>query len=245
MGKIFFNNETTKRVFTKNGAKGFKKVILADELQSGDDFKVILDIENKAIIYTKATEPSTDREVVLICKEFTAYGMGNNFEITLCDDVMIVSVFQGFISYKDATLDENDTTIYDYATFRMDDNRKALFRKKAHRVTTETIKNNCAFWINDNKDFIYDFSFNVIIDVNTFDNKGNEVDGGSVTATFKKGAEPFDLSLGSYEVWNNYRKQKEYEKAIRDALETEIQFMEYEDEIVDIEDDYDYESEEE
>ncbi len=244
MGKIFFNNETTKRVFTKNSARGFKKVILADELQSGDDFKVILDTENKAIIYTKATEPSTDREVVLICKEFTAYGMGNNFEITLCDDAMVVSVFQGFISYKDATLDENSTTIYDYATFHMTDSRKALFRKKAHRITPDTIKNNCVFWINGNTDFIYDFSFNIIVDVNTYDSKGNESDGGVESATFKRGAEPFDLSLGSYEIWNNYRKQKEYEKAIMNALVTDAQLMEYEDEVVDIED-YDYESDEE
>ena len=240
MGRIFFSDNLENRVFNRT-ARGYTKIVLDSELKNGDNYEIILNKEDKIIYYNKI-DPATDRnsgEILIICKEFTAYDRNNNIEVILCDNgVMFVALLNGFIKYTDYSSGDE----FELRTFDLAESTLNYKRKNSGVVTANSLRSTVKWWL-DGFSYIDDFAYNTIIDVDRCDTKGSRTDlGSNITITYKQGDTPFfDLSLGVYDKWLEKQKQKKLEEYIS---EIRSEMEDFEDEYTvfadDVEEDDDY-----
>lgn len=243
---MFIFDDAMGRVISRRKALGCKSLVIADDVKSACEAETSIEGDKIVVKLAEVQEVANgeEPEMTLLLKEFGVFGnITSELEVTLCDDMMLITLVKGAIDIR-----INDQVMLasrgvDIETVTCQSLDSVVW------IDAKRFLSFCKFWCGANKDYPYDYIFNV----NVYGD-GTGLESLCMKPT-NKDAFLFDISNGGLEKVEEARRLKqqiEDAKNMQRAIEQkansyvpEMDDMDYNpddylDEDEDEEDDYEY-----
>lgn len=225
MKQMFVADSTFERSISRSRAKGYKNLIIADDVEHTSYIDIETDGNNLVMKAVEDDENDSEEVYVMLVKEFGLFGLSSDLEskisvIFLDNGYMLVTLYKGaIITYLNGELCVPNVEQDKFPNFAMDD----------------------IFWINqeyllswgnymDEKgNFLYDFEFHYTM-------RGEVKNGLSNFAMRHLRDEDIDISLGYFGAYLQALEKKKDAKSTKKLFNTIKTSMTHED---DFEDDFD------
>lgn len=199
------------REFARTRAKGYKKLILDEGVDSGKtvDYKFADDGIHIVLAEEQEDMNSADTEYTFIIDKFGVYGnISSDIEVLLCDEVMMVTLKSGAIVIN---LNGNFMLVTRNVP---DGSLPAINPEKMYWVDTKGIRDNTAFWLHDLTPMADDFIVNLTCKYQGgADRKGVQTNGVSLKPA-PEDERFYDVSNGAVDVFlQNLVLQRQREEA--------------------------------
>ena len=202
--------DLAERVITRKKALGYKELIVADDVNVGDEINMSL--EDGEILITKnlekLSEDATEEpEMDLLVKEFgVLMEYPTRIEVTLCDKFMLVSLINGALDLKlggdvmiaSRGIDPSSISRHDLSTVQWIDVNKIL--------------SFCQFWAGANSEYPFDYTY--VVDCYTTENNSVTFRPADVSGFL------YDLSNGGLEAVEQRRALKEQRRQAQSIMNT-------------------------
>lgn len=207
---VMDRSELAERIKTRKKALGYKELVIADDVNVGDEINMSLE-DGKILITRNPEQPSEEAteepDMDLIVKEFgVLMEYPTRIEVTLCDKYMLISLINGALDLKlggdvmvaSRGIDPSNISRHDLSTVQWVDVNKLL--------------SFCQFWAGANSEYPFDYTY--VVDCYTTENK---------SVTFRPAdIEGFlyDISNGGLDAVEQRRALKEQRKQAQSIMNT-------------------------
>lgn len=165
---MFVFDDTAERTFSRKKALGFKEFEIAEDVVCGAEAEIGLE-DGKIIVKPsdKTVPEGEEPEMTLLIPEFGVFGgVKSKIEVTLCDNVMLITLIEGAIDIR-----MNDEVMM--ASRGVDESKLSTQGlDSVIWVNVETLLRFTRYWCGCNSDYPFDYTYQLEV---SGSNSGNYI----------------------------------------------------------------------
>lgn len=204
MKQMFVVDGDFKKEITRSRAKGYKNLVIADDVEHAS--YIDLETDGSNLVMKAVEDDETDKVEVytMLVKEFGLFGLSSGIKanisvIFLDDGYMLVTLYKGaIVTYLNGEVCIPNVEQDKFPNFAMDD---IYWVNQEHLLSYGK-------YLEEKGEFLYDFEFHYLL--------GGEIKNGLSNFSFKHlGNEDIDISLGYFSAYLQKLEKKEDARATK------------------------------